>query len=221
MDAKALPWVCGGFTVAGLLLLAFGDDAEGRVAGAVSALFFGGGYLAVFALTRPRGGSPAPRTVMVGDEHGLVFPLGRGRQVALLVASLAVTAASIVLAATSAVVVGVLGAIVFGGFTLLAARGLARPRGLALTPTRIVALGFGQGEVAWDDVRTVGTLRQGPVQLIGIKAVNVRRGAFGRFNRRFLPADIAVPAEDVEALVRTVVTYLEQPERRPELGRTG
>ena len=58
MDAKALPWVCGGFTVVGLLLLAFGEDADGRWAGAVSVLFFGGGYLAVFALTRPRQRSP-------------------------------------------------------------------------------------------------------------------------------------------------------------------
>ena len=184
-------------------------------------LFFGGGYLAVFALTRPHHDRLEPRTVMVGDERGLVFPLARGRQIALLLASLAMTAASIVLATTSAVVIGVIGAIVFGCFTLLAARGLARPRGLALTPTRIVALGFGQGEVAWDDVRAVGTLQQGPVQLIGIEAVNVRRGAFGRFNRRFLPTDIAVPATDADALVRTVVAYLDQPERRAELGRTG
>ena len=35
MDSKALPWVCGGFTVVGLLLLAFGEDADGRFAGAV------------------------------------------------------------------------------------------------------------------------------------------------------------------------------------------
>ena len=63
-------------------------------------LFFGGGYLAVFALTRPHQRPLEPRTVMVGDERGLVFPLARGRQIALLVASLAMTAASIALATT-------------------------------------------------------------------------------------------------------------------------
>ena len=124
---------------------------------------------------------------MVGGERGLVFPLGRGRQVALLLASLAVTAASIVLAATSASSSACSARSCSGASRCSRPCGLARPRGLALTPTRIVALGFGQGEVAWDDVRAVGTLQQGPVQLIGIEAVNVRRGAFGRFNRRFLP----------------------------------
>ena len=60
------------------------------------------------------------------------------------------------------------------------------------------------------------------MQLIGIEAVNVRRGAFGRFNRRFLPTDIARPRGPTPTRwCARVVTYLEQPERRPELGRAG
>ena len=127
---------------------------------------------------------------MVGDERGLVFPLGRGRQIAAAcVASLGLDGGvDRCSPPTSAVVIGVLGAVVFG--VLHAARAPAgwRARGAGADPDADRRpWASARARCAWDDVRAVGTLRQGPVQLIGIKAVNVRRGAFGRFNRRLPP----------------------------------
>lgn len=219
MNDRRLALILGGFVVVGLVLLAFGEDAEARVAGAISVLFFGGGGLAVFGLPLlERRGPAAPRIVEVGGEPAIVFGLSRGRQWLVLVAALLVTTACVVIALAGGTVIGIVGAVVFGAFTLLAVRGLLTPRGLALSPAGITALGYGQGRVAWDDVERVGVLREGPLQLVGIDAARVQRGAFGRWNRRFSSTDLAVPADDAEAVVAALITYLEQPERRLALG---
>jgi hypothetical protein len=223
-DRKKLLAGSGFFVVAGLLCLLFGQDGETRLVGLLCVLFFGGCALVPLVLMRPpRRGLASPLPIDVDAERGLLFALGRTRQVVVLIAAVAIVAACVVIALSGAVVLGVVCAVTFAVCAVVpAVRGLLRPRGLALTPTRIVTVGFGQGEVAWEDVEAVGTLQQGAVLLVGIEAANVRRrNAFGRFNRRFLPTDIAVPADDPEALVRAVVAYLEHPERRQELARTG
>ena len=71
-----------------------------------------------------------------------------------------------------------------------------------------------RAEVAWDEIAGVGVFAQGPNRFFGIKAVDpsrIPRGPLSRLNRRFVPADLVLPADDPDALVRTVVTYLEQP----------
>jgi hypothetical protein len=213
--ALGIPW-----TVFGLLLVIFGPDREARLVGLVSVLFVGGAGLTIELMRPSARGLASPRHVEVGHERGRLFALGRARQAAMLFGQLAVVAGCGVLALLGHFI-GVIAAVVFGAFAVIpTARGLLRPRGLALTPTRIVTVGFGQGEVAWDDVEAVGTVQQGPALLLGIEATDVRGlSAFGRLTRRWLPTDIAVPADDTEALVRTLVEFLDQPERRPELAQ--
>ena len=63
--------------------------------------------------------------------------------------------------------------------------------------------------------------RRPPAASSAVDPSRIPRGPLSRLNRRFVPADLVLPADDPDALVRTVVTYLEQPERRPELARTG
>jgi hypothetical protein len=211
---------CIAFVGLGVVFLVLGPDREARLVGLMSVLLGGGCGLAIELMRPSPRGLASPRTVEIGSERGRLFALGRARQAATLLAQLAIIAGCAVLVLLGQLI-GVIAAVVFGAFAAIpTARGLLRPRGLALTPTRIVTVGFGQGEVAWDDVAAVTTLRQGPMLLLGIEADEVRgRSALVRLSRRFLPADIAVPADDAEALMHTLVVYLERPERRRELAQ--
>lgn len=211
---------CIAFVVLGLLFLVVGPDRQTHLVGLLCVLFFGGCGLALELMRPSPRGLASPRPVEIGSERGRLFALGRARQAAMLFAQLTIIAGCAVVVLLGQLI-GVIVAVVFGAFAVVPpVRGLLRPRGLALTPTRIVTLGFGQGEVAWDDVEAVGTVQQGPALLLGIDATDVRGlSAFASLHRRFLPADIAVPADDAEALMRTLVIYLEQPERRPELAQ--
>lgn len=215
-DRKALI-ICAAFTVIGVVLL---FDADSRLVGLMSILIFGVGGLALAAPVLTRGAA-APRAAELGSERGVLFPVGRTKQLLAFVACLGFVAGCALIIATGAVVIGLLGVVTFGTFALLALSGLFRARGLVLTPTRVAVLGLGRAEVPWDEIAGVGVFAQGPNRFFGIEAVDpsrIARGPLSRLNRRFVPADLVLPADDPEALVRTVVTYLDEPERRAELG---
>src|SRR3954470_10362843 len=147
MRRAGIALICLAFTVTGIVLIADGETP----AGAMCVLFFGvGGLVLALPLLTRRDRSTA-RTIQLGSERALLFPLGTAKQLVAALASAGLAAASVLLLAAGNPI-GVLGVVLFGPIAVVFVAGIRRPRGLALTPTRLVALGFGRVEIPWDAV---------------------------------------------------------------------
>ena len=105
---------------------------------------------------------------------------------------------------------------------------LAGPRGLALTPTRVVVLGPGAGEVPWEGVTNVEFLHLGVTQFLGVRVADkslVRRrghGWLGRTNAGIYGVDLMVAADhlilDAELVRNAMNYYFHDPGRREAIG---
>jgi hypothetical protein len=161
----------------------------------------------------------------------------KGRRLPLVICAaftligLVMAAAGVLIALSGGVIVGVLCAVVFGVFAALGLSRLAGPRGLALTPTRVVVLGNnGRAELDWDDVASFGLIRMARNRMLGITATapeQVRRGHGGwaaRFDRSLTSSDLLLPADQLtgqpEQAQHALARYFDDPALRRAIGTT-
>ncbi len=208
--------VCAVFALVGVAILVVGG-ADGRALGAMVVLFFGVGGLALAAPLLSRG--DGVELTEVGAERGFRFPISRLKQFVFALASLGMTAACVLIAAAGSWIIGGLGTVVFGGFTLALLAQMRGRHGLVMTPTRVVVDFNGRAELAWEDVAGV-TLHD---RYVGIRATEPGRVArTGRFNRGVGTADVVVPADALAGgpaqAVHLLEHYLAQPGARRAIG---
>jgi hypothetical protein len=122
------------FVVLGIGALIAGETALGVLTLAV----FGGGSVVFLTPLLTRRGKSAVRIVDIGGEQAFLFPISRAKQSVAIFASLAFTVAGVLMVISGAVAIGILCGGVFGAFALIGLWGLRKPRGLALTPTRVI-----------------------------------------------------------------------------------
>jgi hypothetical protein len=211
-------------TLLGVFLLIIGP-ADARVGGAIVVLFFGVGSLGLMTPLASRRGAETVELVDVGPERGFLLPISRRKQLMTIAASAGMGTSWVLLAAlTGAIWIGVIGVLLFGSVALYGLTKLRGVRGIALTPTRVKLLGWGDPELDWDALLLVEVYRQGYNRMFGL---TVRDGASVRGQRRsllrrFRRNDVAFPAEllatDPEYAFYTVMAYLDDPERRARLG---
>src|SRR3954452_11265324 len=169
------------------------------------------------------------RIVQVGTEQGFLFAISRVKQTIAILGSLGFVALSVVLIVTGGLVVGILGAGVFGVFALAGLWGLRKPRGLTLTPTRVIVDFNGRAAVEWDAISRVAVDNfMGRNRYLGIAATSPDRverrsgSALARVNRKLIPFDLLLPAGqlvgDPERAQRAVTRYLHDPELRRAIG---
>ena len=217
--------ICLGFALVGLVLVVSGAYAGG----AICVLFFGVGGLALATPVFTRHDKSTVRIAEIGHEQGFLFPFSRAKQSVTLVATLGMAAAGVVIALSGGVIIGVLCAVVFGGFGALGAKSLAGVRGLGITPTRVVVMAAtGGGELDWDDVADAALVRMSRNRMLSINATapeHVRRAGSDRLaglNRRLGAGDLVLPADQLagepEQAVRALARYFDQPEARAEIG---
>ena len=155
MHGRRFPFaICMVFTLLGVLLLAAGSG-EARVTGATSVLFFGVGSLALALPLATRRGAGTVELADVGSERGILLPAARAKQLMIIAACAGIAAACALLWAMTpdAAWIGIGGLVFFGGLGLWRLALLPRRHGLALTPTRLKLLGWGEPELDWDDIR--------------------------------------------------------------------
>jgi len=217
---------CAVFTACGIVLVAVGELGIGLM----SILFFGVGGLALLVPALTRRGAGTVRVTQVEGEPGFLFAISRAKQAVVTVAGVAVTLASVLLAVFGNWILGLLGTVVFGTFAVIGLLGLRGERGLVLTPTRVVARFNGHAEIDWDDVAQAQVIDYLRTRILGISArdpalVRQSRGAWlSRINRRLLPVDVSLPADnfvgDAQRIVDTLALYRTHPARRARIGTT-
>ena len=230
MRSRWFPFaICMGFALIGLVLLVVGGPQDTRAIGLMSLLFFGGGGLALATPLLSRQGPGTVRLTTVDDERGLLLPTARRKQALQIVAAAGMAAACVVISAAGA---SIWAAIAGGGFFGLVALVLAATsrghRGLALTPTRVKLLGWGDPELDWEAILHASLYWEGRTQMLGIAAkepgaVRRRRGRrTARLSRKLSAFDIIVAVEQLsgtpEHALDTLETYLDDPARRARLG---
>jgi hypothetical protein len=216
MRRVGIPLICLAFTAGGIVLIAGGET----VLGAMCVLFFGvGGLVLALPLLTRRDRSTA-RTIELDAERALLFPLGTAKQLVAALASAGLAAASVLLVVVGNPL-GIVGAVFFGPVAVLLLTGIGRPRGLALTPTRLVALGLGRVEIPWDAVEWAAVMRMSRTRVIAVKATDpgqVRRGWFQRLNGRLTPAEITLAADQLagppEEAVAEILRWRDDPAAR-------
>jgi hypothetical protein len=210
-----------GFTVIAVAILVF--DPEERALGWMCLLFFGGCTVILAAPLLSRSHRRV-RIVSDGFEAGFLLPLGRAKQVALIVAAFGMAVAGVFITASGNPVIGFTCTVFMGGVGVLALlRLLKGNHGLLLTPTRVVVIFRGRQELGWDEIATVALYGDASARTLGINTVApIPRGTLAHLNRAFEPADIVLPVEqlvgDPEHALRIVTTYLEHPDRRAAIG---
>jgi hypothetical protein len=210
-----------GFTVIAVAILVF--DPEERALGWMCLLFFGGCTVILAAPLLSRSNRRV-RIVSDGLEAGFLFPLGRAKQVALIVAAFGMAIAGVFITISGNLVIGFACTGTMGGFGVVAlVRMMKGGHGLLLTPTRVVVNVGRRTELAWDEIESVGLYGDASARTLGINTVNpIPRGALAQINRAFNPADIVLPVEqlvgDPEHALRMLTMYLEQPESRGAIG---
>jgi hypothetical protein len=233
MHGRRFPFaICMVFTLLGVLLIVVGSG-EARVTGATSVLFFGVGSLALALPLATRRGAGTVELADVGSERGILLPAARAKQLMIIAACAGIAAACALLWAMTpdAAWIGIGGLVFFGGLGLWRLALLPRRHGLALTPTRLKLLGWGEPELDWDDISDAFLFEQSRNVMLGVRATDparVRRRRSGRLlprlNRRLTHSDIAVPAGQLagppEHALKTVLTDLGDPARRARLGTT-
>ncbi|WP_028062870.1 hypothetical protein [Solirubrobacter soli] len=229
MSGRRLPFaLCIGFALLGAVLLIAGPDSDTRVVGAISILFFGVGGLALALPLLSREGAAAVKIVDVGSERGFLLPVARAKQLVLVAAAGGMTAAGVLIALSASLIVGLVCAITFGAFLAIGLVQLGGARGLALTPTRVRLLGWGDAELDWDAVEGAGVITLSRSRILGISATDPRRvrrrgwRVVSAINRRLAIADLVLPADqlagDAERAADLVNTYLRDPFRRARIG---
>jgi hypothetical protein len=217
-----VPLICVAFTALGVALIVAGAP----VAGGACVLFFGLGAVALLpALRRRRDPQPA-RSIVFDGEPALLFPLGKARQALAGLGSAGLAAASVLLV-VAGIYVGVLGAVFFGPVAVLLLSRINRPHGLVLTPTRVVQDTLYRVEIPWEAVAGAGLVTMSGNEVLAVRALDpaqVRSGWFARFNRRFGPAEIMIPALQMsgspEEALRTLELCLADRGARARLGST-
>jgi hypothetical protein len=218
----ALPIICVAFTALGVVLIVAGEP----VIGGAAVLFFGLGAVGLLPAVRRRRSPQPARSIVYDGEPALLFPLGKVRQ-ALAGAGAAGLAAASVLLVVAGIYVGAIGAAFFGPVAVLLLIRINRPHGLVLTPTRVVQDTLYRVEIPWDAVDGAGLVTMSSTQVLAVRAgdpTRVRSGRFARFNRRFGPGEIMIPAIQMtgppEEALRTLELCLAEPRARARLGLT-
>jgi hypothetical protein len=165
-----------------------------------------------------------------GSESAFVFPMPRGRQLAVTVLMLVITCGGVVVIGGW---LGILCTALFGLFFLLSLHSLVRPQRLVLTPTRLmVSANLGTVELRWEAVRTVEIYAmpggRSTAAMLGVAAKDpdaatwTRGRRFGRLCRRLSHYDLTVGAETVagepEDVVNAIRRYQRDARRRRAIG---
>ena len=182
MYGRRFPFaICIGFTLLGLGLLIFGTT-DARFAGLMIVLFFGVGSLGLATPLVTRRGTESVRLVDVDGERGFLLPIARRKQAMTVFAACGMAGACGVLAGlTGTLWIAIAGGGLFGALALVGLAQVPRERGLALTPTRVRLLGWGDPELDWDAILYVVVYRQGYNRMLGVTAVE--RGLVRRRRR--------------------------------------
>jgi hypothetical protein len=217
-----VPLGCLAFTALGVLIIVGGEP----VLGGAIVLFFGLGAVSLLPAVRRRRGPGEARSIVYDGEPALLFPLGKGRQALAALGSAGLAAGSALLL-VSGVLVGLLGAVFFGPVAVLLLSRINRPHGLVLTATRVVQDTLYRVEIPWEAVAGAGLVTMSGNEVLAVRALDpaqVRSGWFARFNRRFGPAEIMIPALQMsgspEEALRTLELCLADRGARARLGST-
>jgi hypothetical protein len=233
--------IVGVFTLCGLLLLVVGPDAETRLTGLVSILFFGLGGLAFLGgplLTRRGPGTVRAERVSTsaGLEPAFVFPTPAAKRWAMTVGAGGMAAAGVLMVFLGAGWIGILAAAVFGLFFVFMLWTARRPQRLVLTPTRIMAdAGAGTVELPWEAVEDVELFElpagRTTVDMLGVSATDpgaavwTRGALLGRMSRNMTAYDLCVGADTFagsgEDVVEAIRRYRDDPAGRRRIGAEG
>ncbi len=215
------------FSLIGIPLLIVGP-AEERLLGLACLLFFGVSSIVWLIPLFTRQDARGVHVTEIEGERAFMFPMGRAKATLAIVVLLAMGAGSALIGIITEPVIVVIGVVTFGGIGLYALVTLTRPRGLALTPTRVVVLGPGAGEVPWDAVTHVEFLHLGITKFLGVRVSDksrVRRrgrGWLGRMNAGMYGVDLLVAADhlilDADLVRNAMNFYFHQPARRADIG---
>jgi len=212
------------FSLIGVPLVIIGP-AEERVLGAACFLFFGVSSVAYLMPLFTRRDTRGVHVAELDGERAFMFPAGQAKLTLAIVVLLSMAAGSLLIGLVAEPVIGVIGLVFFGGVALYALLTFRRPRGLALTPTRVIVLGPGAGEVPWNAVSSIEFVNLGVTQYLGVRASDrslVRRGWLGRMNAGMFGVDLLTTADqlilDAELVRNAMNFYLHQPERRTDIG---
>jgi hypothetical protein len=215
------------FSLIGVPLLIFGSTEE-RLIGAACILLFGVSSVVWLMPLFTRRDARGVHVAEIDDERAFMFPAGTAKATVAIFAMIAMGAGCVLVGIVEAPVLGVIGVVVFGGMALYTAVMLTRPRGIAMTPTRVVVLGPGAGEVPWDAVTHVEFLNLGVTQFLGVRVSDksrVRRrgrGWLGRMNAGMYGVDLMVAADqlilDAELVRNAMNYYFHDPARREAIG---
>lgn len=231
MQGRRFPFaICVGFALLGVVLIIIGP-ADARVLGAILVLFFGVGSLALASPLATRGGAGTMKIADVGTEHAFLLPIARRKAMMAIAACGGIAGASLLFWAMvpAAWWIGIGGLAFFGGLAVWRVALLPRRQGLALTPTRVKLLGWGDPEIDWEDISSAFLFEQSRDVMLGIGAMDparVRRqrpkGLLTRLNRTFTGSDIVVPAGQLagspQHALEMILTYQRNPARRARLG---
>jgi hypothetical protein len=196
------------FVAGGVAMIVAGE----WLIGLMSVLFFGGCGLAFALPLLTRRGPGTRRTIDLGGERALLFPLSRAKQAVCAVAAAGMGAAGVLMVIAGAYIGGI-AALFFLPVSVLLVLGLGRPAGLALTPTRVVHLGYGRVEIPWEAVGAVFITRMSSARMLAVAATDpgaVHMGRFARFNRKLTPAEITVAADQLAGPAEEAVAEVER-----------
>lgn len=169
-----------------------------------------------------------------GPESAFVFPMPRGKQLAVTVALLALTCGGgVVIIALGGGWLGILVTTIFGLCFLFSLHSLLRPQRLVLTPTRLmVSANLGTVELRWPAVKSVELYEmpagRSTAAMLGVRAKDpdaatwTRGRLFGRLGRRLSHYDLTVGAEtfagEPEEVVNAIRRYQRDARRRRAIG---
>jgi hypothetical protein len=222
--------ICVGFALIGVYLLIIGPT-DARVLGTIMVLFFGVGSLSLASPLATRRGAGTVEIADVGTERGFLLPVARRKAVMTIAACSGIAVAALLFWAMvpAAWWIGIGGLALFGGLAAWRLTLLPRRQGLALTPTRVKLLGWGDPELDWDDITAAFLFEQSRNVMLGIGATDparVRRkrpkGLLTRLNRTLTGSDMVVPTGELagspQHALEMVQTYQRNPARRARLG---
>lgn len=237
LKTLALGAIYAVFSAAGLLLLAFGEDAEQRAVGVAALLFFGGGGATVFLLRRrtarrreplrlgtirTRGGR-APAFIAAGDAR--VVTIAGAGLVSMGVGSLVLATYS-----DEPVMMLIIGG-AFTAFGVFAVVRAARAASVALTREGLVmSTGTGRTFVAWSNIAGLAPFEMYDQPSLGIALHDPSAVGVGPILRGLMVVERQIVGSDLtlglnayrtapEHLAGAIVRYLESPELRPRIGR--
>jgi hypothetical protein len=233
MSGRRFPLaICVGFALTGVVLIIIGP-ADARVLGTIMVLFFGVGSLSLASPLATRRGAATVEIADVGTERGFLLPVARRKAVMTIAACGGIAAAALLFWALvpAAWWIGTGGLALFGGLAVWRLVLLPRRQGLALTPTRVKLLGWGDPELDWDDISSAFLFEQSRNVMLGIGATDpscVRRGrtnrTLARLNRTLSGSDMVVPTAELAGspsdALEMIHTYQRNPARRARLGTT-